>query len=29
MNHVFTFQGSEMAEIVIAVADKNHVKSGI
>ena len=29
MNRVFTFQGSEMAEIVIAVADKNHVKSGI
>ena len=29
MNRVFTFQGSGITEIVIAVADRNHVKSGI
>ena len=29
MNRVFTFQGSGVVEIVIAVADKSHIRSGI
>lgn len=29
MNRVFAFQGSGVVEIVIAVADKSHIRSGI
>ena len=29
MNRVFTFQGSGVVEIVIAVADKSYIRSGI